>query len=95
MTMYVFRCTECGLFDAAFPIGTAPTDIACPECSSRSMRLITAPRINHGASGYGRAIERAQASADRPQVVSGALPGAPQRPTPVTRNPLHAKLPRP
>lgn len=95
MTMYVFRCADCGPFDASFPMGTAPSQMRCPGCSATSVKLITAPRIGHGANGYGRAMDQAAASADRPQVVNGALPGTARRPPPVTRNPLHSKLPRP
>ncbi|MET0865561.1 MAG: FmdB family zinc ribbon protein [Nakamurella sp.] len=95
MTTYVFRCNGCGSFDAAFPIGTAPSSAACPSCAAASPKVITAPRIARGATGYSRAIEQTMATADRPAVVTGALPGAARRPTPITRNPLHAKLPRP
>jgi len=95
MTMYVFRCAGCGPFEASFPIGTAPEQLSCPECSRAGVKLITAPRIGHGANGYSRALDRAAASADRPQVINGPLPGQARRPTPVTRNPLHSKLPRP
>lgn len=94
MTMYVFRCRSCGPFDAAFPIGSAPAKVGCPQCSSEGDRVFSAPRIGRSANGYSRAIERSAASADRPEVVT-SLPGAARRPTPITRNPLHAKLPRP
>ena len=93
--MYAFRCNECGLFDEAFPIGTAPAAAPCPACAAASAKVITAPRIGRGATGYSRAIEQTEASADRPPVLTGSLPGSARRPVPVTRNPLHAKLPRP
>ena len=95
MTMYVFRCKGCGPFEAAYPIGTAPAAAGCPICAATSAKVITSPRIGRSASGYSRAIERTRASADRPPVVTGSLPGSARRPAPVTRNPLHAKLPRP
>jgi len=94
MTMYLFRCRSCGPFDAAFPIGTAPSRVDCPQCAAAGDRVFTAPRIGRSANGYSRAIERSVASADHPEVVT-TLPGSPRRPTPNTRNPLHAKLPRP
>jgi putative FmdB family regulatory protein len=95
VTLYSYRCPVCGSFDSSFPIGTAPDRVGCPECSTPSARQFTAPRIGHGSSGYGRAIERAESSADQPRVVTGQLPGAARRPVRMTRNPLHAKLPRP
>lgn len=94
MTMYAFRCTECGPFDAPFPIGTAPDRSTCPECSGSSTRMITAPRLGFGGNPYRRAVERTMATADAPQVVS-ALPPPGRRPVPVSTNPLHRKLPRP
>ena len=95
MTMYAFRCTDCGSFDSPYPIGTAPAATACPSCGATSPKLITAPRIGRGATGYRRAIEQTLASADQPAVVTGGLPGTARRSTPLTRNPLHATLPRP
>lgn len=95
MAMYVFGCKDCGLFESGHPIGTAPAVLACPSCAAPSPKRITAPRVGRGTTPYGRAIEHTMASADRPGVVNGALPGTARRPTPVTRNPLHAKLPRP
>jgi putative FmdB family regulatory protein len=95
MTMYAFRCATCGGFDAVYPIGTAPNSTACPACAAPSPKVITAPRIGRGPTAYSRAIDRTMASADRPSVVSGALPGSVRKRVPVTRNPLHAKLPRP
>jgi len=94
MTMYLFNCRSCGPFDAAFPIGTAPTQVECPQCSTAGVRVITPPRIGRSADGYSRAIERSAASADRPQVVT-SLPGRSGRSSSITRNPLHATLPRP
>jgi len=95
MTTYEFRCRTCGRFDAAFPIGTAPGQLGCPECAAPSVKLIGTPAIGRAANGYSRAIERSAASADSPQVVTGSIPGSPRRSTPVTRHPLHARLPRP
>ncbi len=94
MTTYVFRCQDCGPHEGRYPIGTAPDRLSCPDCGASSTRMITAPGIGGGHSPYRSAVERTMASADAPQIVS-ALPGAARRPTPVTRNPLHRKLPRP
>lgn len=94
MTMYAFRCTECGPFDAAFPIGTAPDRSTCPECAGSSTRMITAPGLGFGGNAYRRAVERTMATADAPKVVS-ALPQTGRRPVPVSTNPLHRRLPRP
>jgi putative FmdB family regulatory protein len=94
MTMYAFRCQDCGPFDARYPIGTAPDRASCPDCGGSSTRVITAPGITGGRNPYRSAVERTMASAHAPQVVS-SLPGANRRPVPVTTNPLHRTLPRP
>ena len=95
MAVYLFRCQNCGPFDAAFPIGTAPARSACPDCAALGARVITAPLIGHGANGYRTAIDRSAASADSPQVITGRIPGPSPTAPSITRNPLHAKLPRP
>ena len=95
MAIYLFRCQSCGTFDAAYPIGTAPARSACPECAAPGARVITAPLIGHGANGYRAAIDRSAASADSPQVITGRIPGLSAAAPRITRNPLHAKLPRP
>lgn len=94
MTTYAFRCQECGPYDARFPIGTAPDRVSCPDCGASSVRLITAPGITRGSNVYRRAVEGTMASADAPPVVS-SLPAAGRRPTPVTADPRHRRLPRP
>ena len=95
MAVYMFRCQSCGTFDASFPIGTAPARSACPDCAAPGTRVITAPLIGHGANGYRAAIDRAAASADSPPVITGRIPGSPPAAPSITRNRLHAKLPRP
>lgn len=93
MTTYAFRCSDCGPFDARFPIGTAPDRLTCPRCAAESARMITAPRISGGRNPYRSAVDRTMASADAPQVVS--LPSSGRRPVRVSSNPLHRTLPRP
>ena len=94
MTMYAFRCRDCGPFDLGYPIGTAPDRSSCPDCGGSSTRMITAPGLAGGRTPYRSAVERSMASAHVPQVVS-SVPGTNRRPAPVTTNPLHRKLPRP
>lgn len=94
MTMYVFRCQDCGPHEGRYPIGTAPNRLSCPDCGEPSTRVITAPGIGRGGDPYRRAVERTMASVDAPQVVS-SLPGTNRRPAPVTTDPRHRALPRP
>lgn len=94
MTTYTYRCPDCGPFDAQHALGTAPSDQRCPQCPAQARRIITAPRLSLGDGRSRRLLDATAATADTPAVVS-ALPGRARRPTPVTRNPLHATLPRP
>jgi putative FmdB family regulatory protein len=95
MTMYAFRCQECGPFDARYPIGSAPDRSSCPDCGGSSSRMITAPGIAGGRDPYRLAVERTMASADAPRVVSSLPATNSPRPARVTTNPLHRTLPRP
>jgi len=37
--VYEYHCRECGIyFDADFPIGKAPKEVSCPECSKPGVR---------------------------------------------------------
>lgn len=94
MTTYTYRCPDCGPFDAQHALGTAPSEQGCPHCPARARRIITAPRLSLGDGRARRLLDATAATADTPAVVTG-LPGRSRKPTPITRNPLHAKLPRP
>ena len=95
MAVYMFRCQSCGTFDAAFPIGTAPARSACPDCAAPGTRVITAPLIGHGANGYARRSTVRRPAPTGRRSITGRIPGSPPAAPSITRNPLHAKLPRP
>ena len=95
MPSYSFRCVAGCRFDALFSMAEVPGEMACRECGGLARRAITAPHLSGSGSAAFGLVDRAARSAHEPPVVSG-LPGAdPGRRQPVTRNPLHAKLPRP
>jgi putative FmdB family regulatory protein len=95
MPRYDFRC-ECGAeFTATYSMGEVPAATGCPRCAASARRRMTAPNLGRTGSAAFGLIDRAARSAHEPEVVSGSLPGSRPRPgTPVTSNPLHAKLPR-
>jgi hypothetical protein len=85
-----------GLFDAAFPIGTAPARTGCPTCGSDAVRVFTAPALLSGGGQVRSAIERAEKSRFEPDVVTSLPPvrrGRPTRSAP--SNPALRRLPRP
>ena len=95
MPSYSYRCEEGCRFDALFPMAEVPGETPCRECGAVARRAITAPHLSGTGSAAFRLVDGAARSAHEPAVV-GSLPGAGNaRPQRVTRNPLHAKLPRP
>jgi len=94
MPTYSYRCPSCGPFDVRVPMSALREQVPCRVCSAPSARVFQAPYLASGHSAVNRAIQRAEASAEDPQVVHD-LPGkrADRRPSP-PRDPRHASLPR-
>ncbi|MDR7300520.1 FmdB family zinc ribbon protein [Haloactinomyces albus] len=92
MPTYLYRCRDCGPFDVTRPLGTARTSETCPECAHSARRAFTAPRLAHAAGPLTRAHEQTLRSADEPDIVAAPPPATPAR---TTRDPRHARLPRP
>ncbi|WP_462418470.1 FmdB family zinc ribbon protein [Kytococcus sp. Marseille-QA3725] len=95
MPLYAVRCAESHESEVTIPLAQADDPIACPDCGATARRLFTSPRLGRGSDPRARLIESTEATAQNPQVVS-SVPGAGnRRPTPVSQDPRHAKLPRP
>ncbi len=94
MTTYSYCCESCGGFDVRVPMGTATERTACPTCSEPSRRVYTAPMQPRTSAGVAALHRMEERSRHEPPVVD-RVSGTPRRTQPVTRNPLHAKLPRP
>lgn len=95
MPRYDFHCSCGHSFVETHPLAEVPDAAACGSCGSLARRGISAPHLGRGGSAAFALIDRAARSAYEPEVVSGTLPGArPGRSAPITRNPLHQKLPR-
>ncbi|WP_449277017.1 zinc ribbon domain-containing protein [Leucobacter sp. GX24907] len=94
MPSYSFLCSEGCRFDGTYTMADVPQECECRVCGAVARRLITAPHLSKAGTATFAAIDRSARSAHEPEVV-GSLPstGA-KRSQPVTRNPLHAKLPR-
>lgn len=95
MPNYRYQCSEGCSFDALFSMADVPEETECRSCGATAQRRITAPHLSGTGSAEFGLIDRAAASAHEPQVVGGLPARGPGRTQPVTRNPLHAKLPRP
>jgi putative FmdB family regulatory protein len=94
MPMYAFRCPTCGDFDAFFPMASVPTRPPCRACGETARRIFSAPHLGRGTSTAMKLLDATERTASEPAVVQ-----SPPRPRttrrPVSRNPLHAQLPRP
>ena len=94
MPVYEFRCEACGPFDAHHAMAQVPRSQDCPACGADARRVFSAVGLSRANSPRARAIDDA---ADAPDVVRSLprQPGAPGAAPAVTRDPRHAKLPRP
>ena len=93
MATYRYRCTECGPFDVARPIGEALPEEPCVECGDRARRVFTPPLLLRTPVALAHALQAQEASAHEPRVVS-QVPAARRRPAPPA-DPRRAGLPRP
>ncbi|MFD7844384.1 FmdB family zinc ribbon protein [Nocardia sp. NPDC004340] len=92
MPSYEFACRDCGAFDRVHSMADVPAESPCPHCGRPARRRIGGGVLLHGSTPAMRLLDATAATASRPPVVS-APPGGGR--TPVSRNPLHRKLPRP
>ncbi|MEJ8277989.1 FmdB family zinc ribbon protein [Pseudonocardia spirodelae] len=94
MPTYTHRCPVCGEFDRIRPLSASGAPVTCGDCGAAAPRVFRAPALRGVDPGLRRALDASGASADTPSVVS-SVPGRSRRATPVTRDPRHARLPRP
>lgn len=96
MPLYEFRCASGDVFEAMFAMAEVPDAVPCPGCGEDARRRVSPPRLSRTGTAAFRAVDSAARSASEPAVVTGTPPGRRKpRGAAVTRNPLHAKLPRP
>jgi putative FmdB family regulatory protein len=91
---YSYRCPVCREFDLVRPMAQVDAAATCPDCGAQSTRVFTAPALRGLDARLRRALDAGERSADSPDVVH-AVPGRSRRATPVSRDPRHARLPRP
>jgi putative FmdB family regulatory protein len=92
LTEYEYRCPDCGSFALRRAMGTAAPSAPCTACGRDSRRAFSARPVRRVAPALAGALERQEASADRPDVVTRVPPRPARRPAPA--NPRQAKLPR-
>lgn len=76
MAIYEYRCPECGRFEIARQMGSAPPTCACAQCGGAAQRAYSAPLVNRTPRPLAEALTRAEKSRDEPEVVT-TIPGPP------------------
>ncbi|TPG36716.1 FmdB family zinc ribbon protein [Mycolicibacterium hodleri] len=94
MPTYGYRCSPCGEFDVVRAMAETAKVTPCPDCGQPATRTFGTPGLRSLDPGVRRALDTGARSAENPTIVS-SVPGRSRRPTPITRDPRHAKLPRP
>jgi putative FmdB family regulatory protein len=94
MPTYSYSCAPCGTFALVRPMAASADPACCPQCGAVAQRVFGSPALAAVEPGLRRAMDASARSADTPQIVS-SVPGRSTRATPITRDPRHARLPRP
>ncbi|MCT2295107.1 zinc ribbon domain-containing protein [Brachybacterium muris] len=95
MPIYEFRCPSSHLHELNLPMQAEARSAPCPECGADAARLISSPRLSRLGTRQAELIGSTEASAHAPAVVDHVPGAGARRPTPVTSDPRHARLPRP
>jgi len=93
MPTYVYHCPSCGPFDVVSSMTEIGSSRDCPDCAAASPRVFSAPAVCRVAAPLARALGAQERSAHEPRVVT-EVPAS-RRPSTITTDPRHAKLPRP
>jgi hypothetical protein len=94
MATFLYRCPADGILEMRWPVGTAPSQVSCPECAGDARRVYTPPLVSGGSSPAMALIDRTERTRDEPEVVTSMPPHghAPRR---TELNPAWQRLPRP
>jgi putative FmdB family regulatory protein len=92
LVRYEYRCSSCGPWTVALPMGAAEAHRECPTCGDPSPRRWSAPRLNRMDPHVARQRLREEASRDVPEIVT-SVPSAVRRRVPTDHR--QARLPRP
>jgi putative FmdB family regulatory protein len=92
MATYEYSCNRCGSFDVKLPIGTAPTEQVCPQCSDTARRVYSSPATAFTSSAVASLREQEEKSREAPAVVTRVPP---EQAAPRPAHPALARLPRP
>lgn len=96
MAIYEYRCTEHGITEAPFPMGSAPPSVPCDECGDDAPRSYSSPMVSAVDQRRMGLIDSTKATSDRPDVVT-SIPsdGRRRKQRMAPPDPRLQKLPRP
>jgi putative FmdB family regulatory protein len=90
MPIYVFSCRDCGPFELTRPMAETGKPAHCPICLREARRVFTPPRLARLARPLRQVLEKEEASAYEPGVVTQKRGRPlPQRPPPTPPWVLH------
>ena len=96
MALYEYRCARDGAFEITLPIGTAPSSVACPECSEVAARVYASPMVRSQPRALAAALDHEEKTRYEPEVVTKLPASGVRKPARTARmTPALAKLPRP
>ena len=70
MPFYAYDCPGCGEFEELRPVAEAASPASCPGCGARGRRVFSPPGLALLARPLRRALDREEASAHEPAVVT-------------------------
>jgi putative FmdB family regulatory protein len=96
MATYEYRCDDDGMLEITRPLGTAPQAITCPVCGRPARRVFSKPMLSSLPPALVGAIDHAEKTRDKPDVVTSLPPAGGRKRTPVLPlTPTLRRLPRP
>lgn len=95
MPYYDFKCSTGHVNERRFSLEDNVREINCPNCGLTAQRCISAPAYRGLDPRRTALVDATERTAYEPGVVDSLPRSGNRKPTPVSRNPLHATLPKP
>lgn len=94
MPTYTYSCETCGNFSVIRAVDTREEPVYCPGCAEPGRRVFETPYLTKGSAAVDRIVQRADTSAETPEVTS-QIPPALRRSRSQERGRHYPPLPRP
>lgn len=94
MATFLYRCSDDGIVEMGWPVGTAPSQVRCPVCAGDARRVYTPPLVSSGSRSTMALIDKTERTREEPEVVT-APPSRNHAHRRTDLNPAWQRLPRP